>query len=200
MAVRTEALRFKDRAQWRSWLEQHHTTAKAAVLVIRRAKYRDLGLALDEAVEEALCFGWIDGTLRSLDERSYLLRFTPRRRDSVWSMRNIERVERLMRQGRVAAAGLRAVAAAKEGGAWEAAVRREEPDYIPDELMRVLRRTKGALSGFSALPRSRKKQLVHWLLTAKRETTQASRIAAIVDEALGSSSPTNRREVGRGRR
>ena len=141
-------------------------------------------MTLDDAVEEALCFGWIDSTLRSLDARRYLLRFTPRRRDSVWSIRNIRRVERLLREGRVAPAGKRTIVEAKRGGAWEAAVRREETDRIPEELARALRRQKGAIAGYRRLSNGRKKQLGHWLFAAKRDATRAARIAAIVAEAL----------------
>lgn len=141
-------------------------------------------MTLDEAVEEALCFGWIDSTLRTLDERCYLLRFTPRRRDSVWSIRNIRRVERLLREGRVAPAGKRTIVDAKRGGAWDAAVRREETERIPEELARALRRQKGAIAGYRRLSNGRKKQLAHWLFTAKRDATRASRIAAVVSEAL----------------
>ena len=193
MAAKNEPLRFENRMQWRSWLEEHHATASMVVLVIHKAKYRPGGLALEEAVEEALCFGWIDSTLRSRDERRYLLRFTPRRRDSVWSIRNIRRVERLVREGKVAAGGLRAVAEAKASGAWEAAARREEPDAIPEPLARALRRKKGGLAGYRGLHTGRKKQLLHWLFTAKREESKAARIAAIVAEALGASSPPDKR-------
>ncbi len=180
----TEPLRFRDRIQWRAWLQEHHATTPAAVLVVHKVAYRELGLTLDEAVEEALCFGWIDGKLRSFDSRSFLLRFTPRRRNSVWSIRNIRRAERLVGEGRVTAAGLRAIAEAKAAGAWEAAVRREDTERIPERLVRALRRRKGALAGYRALPDSRKKQLVHWLFTAKREDTRDSRLDAIVAEAL----------------
>ena len=123
IAVRTnpEVLQLSGRNQWHTWLEEHHADTPAIVLVLYKAKYRACGLALDEAVEEALCFGWIDSTLRSLDDRRYLLRFTPRRRNSVWSIRNIRQVERLISEGRVTPAGMRRIAEAKQGGAWEAA-------------------------------------------------------------------------------
>ncbi len=130
----TAPLRFANRTQWRSWLQEYHATASAVVLVIQRAKYRASGLGLEEAVEEALCFGWIDSTLRSLDERCCLLRFTPRRRGSVWSIRNVHRIKHLLEEGRVAAAGLQTIAEAKESGAREAAIRRAEPDRVPPEL------------------------------------------------------------------
>ena len=192
MAAKGEPLRFGNRAQWRSWLEEHHATATAVVLVIHRASHQTDGLALEEAVEEALCFGWIDSTLRSLDERCYLLRFTPRRRDSVSSIRNIHRVQRPVEEGRVATAGLRTIAEAKKRGAWEAAARREEPDRIPEQLARALRRKKGALAGYRSLPGGRRKQLLHWLFSAKREETRAARVTAIVAEALGGGSPPDR--------
>lgn len=191
MAAKPDVLRVKNRSDWRQWLEEHHATSPAVVLVIYKAKYRGCGIALDEAVEEALCFGWIDSTLRSLDDRRYLLKFTPRRRDSVWSFRNVRRVERLIREGRVTSAGMQKIVEAKQGGAWDAAVRREETDRIPEELAKALRKRKGAIAGYRALSNARKKQLVHWLFTAKRDVTRVSRITAIVAEALGESSPSN---------
>ncbi|MFC1499593.1 YdeI family protein [Candidatus Zixiibacteriota bacterium] len=188
MTAKPEVLQLSNRSQWRSWLEQNHATTPAIVLVIHKVTYRACGLGLEEAVEEALCFGWIDSTLHSLDDKRYLLKFTPRRRESVWSIRNIRRVERLTHEGLMTPAGRRKIEEAKLSGAWEEAARREETDRIPEELERVLRRKKGAIAGYRALSETRKKQLLHWLFTAKRDETRASRMNAIVSEALGDES------------
>jgi uncharacterized protein YdeI (YjbR/CyaY-like superfamily) len=179
-----EYLEFANRAEWRAWLEAHHDQETEAWVVQYRKAFRAEGLALEEAVEEALCFGWIDGLLRRLDEKRYVLRYSPRRRDSVWSVSNIERVERLIEQGRMREAGLEKVAAGKESGQWAAAIRREEVDVIPAELERALRRRKGALDAYRALTDSRKKRYIYWLQSAKRPETVRGRIERIVTEVM----------------
>ena len=176
---------FRDRDEWRAWLAAHHRDASEAWLVIRRKGVRDGALSLDEAVEEALCFGWIDGTLRSMDGQTYALRFSPRRATSIWSVRNLRRVERLIEEGRMTEAGLASVADARRSGQWDIAIARERTEEIPPDLARALRRRKGATAAYRALADSRKKQLLHWLFTAKRAETRQKRIAAIVSEVLG---------------
>jgi uncharacterized protein YdeI (YjbR/CyaY-like superfamily) len=180
-----EHLEFADRSEWRAWLEAHHAEQDEAWLVQYKKAFQASGLGYEEAVEEALCFGWIDGLLRRLDERRYLLRYTPRRRDSVWSMNNIGRVERLIREGRMREAGLRAMAEAKESGQWQAAIRREQVEIIPPDLEEALRERAGGVTAYHALPDSRKKQFIYWLQTAKRAATKQRRIEKIVEEVLG---------------
>jgi uncharacterized protein YdeI (YjbR/CyaY-like superfamily) len=133
-------------------------------------------------VEEALCFGWIDGKLKSLDAEKYALRFTPRRPNSVWSISNIRRVERLIKEGLMTQAGWEKIADARQSGQWDAAIKREQTDVIPPDLAKALRRKKGAIAAYRSLTDSRKKQLLHWLFTAKRPETRQRRIEAIVRE------------------
>ncbi|HSF80651.1 MAG TPA: YdeI/OmpD-associated family protein [Anaerolineales bacterium] len=178
----TNPLEFQNPAQWRGWLEQNHASAGEAWLVIYKKKYRAAGLALEQAVEEALCFGWIDGRLQPLDEKRYALRFSPRAPNSTWSISNIRRVEKLVAEGKMTEAGQQSVAAAKKSGAWEAALRRELVDIIPGELERALRQHPGAISAYKALPASRKKQYIYWLQQAKGAETARRRIRKIVAE------------------
>jgi uncharacterized protein YdeI (YjbR/CyaY-like superfamily) len=184
MAKPKNPLEFQDRNKWRAWLEVNHATKREAWLLIYKKKYQDLGLDLEEAVEEALCFGWIDGTLKSLDERRYALRFSPRTKNSIWSLSNIQRVEKLMSEGRMTDAGMLKVAEAKANGEWDAAIRREQVDSIPQDLENALREREGALSLYKALPASRKKQYIYWLQSAKRAETKQCRIQKIVAEVL----------------
>ena len=142
------------------------------------------GLSLEEAIEEALCFGWIDGKLKSLDEKRYRLRFSPRTAQSIWSMSNIRRVKKLIDEGRMTAAGRQKIAEAKENGEWEAAIRREQVDIIPEALESALRKIDGAITAYQALPASRKKTYIYWLQGAKREETKQSRIQKIIAEVL----------------
>ncbi len=185
MTATDDPLDFKDRAAWREWLQQRNSAASEAWLVIQKKHSRLPGLCLAEAVEEALCFGWIDGQLRRLDDERYLLRFSPRRADSIWSVINIRRVEKLTRAGRMTEAGLKKVAAAEESGQWQAAFEREDTETIPPDLERALRRHKAALAAYRALPASQKKQFIFWLQTAKTEPTRNRRIAEIIRRVLG---------------
>jgi len=183
-----EPLEFADRRAWRDWLASHHKLESEAVLVIHKKDFEAYGMGYEAATEEALCFGWIDGLLKSLDERRYLLRYTPRRRDSIWSVTNMERVERLMRDGLMVEAGLEKITEAKETGQWQAAIRREQVDVIPPQLEEELKRIDGGVESYHALPDSRKKQFIYWLQTAKREDTKRRRIEKIVAEVTGSGS------------
>jgi uncharacterized protein YdeI (YjbR/CyaY-like superfamily) len=142
-------------------------------------------LSIEEAQEEALCFGWIDHMSKSLDSSRFLLRFTPRRAGSIWSMTNIRRIEKLSRAGLMTPAGLEKVAEARRNGQWEAAVAREQTELMPADLQKALRRRKGAVAGYRILTASRKKQLLHWLLTAKSESTRQRRLEAILREVAG---------------
>lgn len=179
-----QTIAFADAAAWRAWLEEHHATAPEAWLLIQRARSTQPGLRLADAVEEALCYGWIDSTLKPADYDTYHLRFSPRKPGGIWSMTNIERAERLMAEGRMAPAGTAAVEAGKASGQWQAARERERTDVIPDDLHAALEQVSGALEAYQALTASKKKQYLHWLQSAKRATTRAKRIAAIVTQVL----------------
>jgi uncharacterized protein YdeI (YjbR/CyaY-like superfamily) len=136
-------------------------------------------VTLAEAVEEALCFGWIDGHLQRIDDESHALRFTPRGRRSVWAQSNKDRVERLIREGKMTPAGLAAVEAAKASGEWEAASAREEVGVVPEDLVRALREGE-AYETFTSLPPSHRKQYLYWVDDAKRDETRQRRIAETV--------------------
>jgi uncharacterized protein YdeI (YjbR/CyaY-like superfamily) len=185
MVEPADYLEFHDRNGWRAWLEANHSQADEAWLVHFKKGFQEGTLALSEAVEEALCFGWIDSTLRRIDERRYALRYSPRRPNSIWSQSNQRRVRRLIREGRMTTAGLAAVAQAQENGQWEAAARREQVDRIPPELEEGLRGRPDAREAYLALPPSRRKQLIHWIVSAKRPATRRRRIQAILEEVTG---------------
>ena len=122
MKIPANCITFANREEWRAWLEGHHTTEQEAWLLIRRKGAARGFLVLEDAIEEALCFGWIDGVLKPVDKESYALRFSPRKPNSIWSVNNQRRVEKLIQQGRMTPAGLEKIAEAKENGEWDAAV------------------------------------------------------------------------------
>jgi uncharacterized protein YdeI (YjbR/CyaY-like superfamily) len=105
----TNSLTFKNRQDWRHWLRENHATSVGVWVVLRKKNSKTLGVTYQEALDEALCFGWIDGMMRSRDSETFLQRFTPRRRGSIWSKRNRDRIVYLMEEGLMTEAGLRAV-------------------------------------------------------------------------------------------
>ncbi|MDH5199464.1 MAG: YdeI/OmpD-associated family protein [Candidatus Bathyarchaeota archaeon] len=185
----SEGPNFRDRVEWRRWLEENHSLEDGAWVIIHKKGSKREGLRYDEAVDEAVCFGWIDGGMRSLDGERFRLWFSPRRRGSVWSLLNRERVERLMEAGLMAEAGLRAVEDAKESGMWDTAyTSRVEPE-VPEDLMEALREDQEAWRNFEGFSNSAKLMYVHWVESAKREETRTKRISEVVRRAVRNIKP-----------
>ena len=173
---------FSNREEWRAWLEENHATKQEAWLFISRKGADRPLLLLEEAIEEALCFGWIDGVLRPINKETYVLRFSPRKPDSIWSVNNQRRVEKLIQEGRMTPAGLEKITEAKQNGEWDAAIARENVSSVPDDLVQALE-NNDAWIAFENWPASQKKQYLYWLESAKRLETREKRIRAIVEMA-----------------
>ena len=173
---------FKNREQWRDCLERHHDSESEVWLVLYKKNHRKTAFGLEEAVEEALCYGWIDSILKPIDSMKYMLRYSPRKKNSTWSRSNIDRVSTLIANGKMSCSGLAKVQEAKLNGQWEAAIKRERTEDIPNDLKNALRRRRGAIAAYRALKPSRKKRFLYWLQTAKQDITRKSRIQKIVDE------------------
>ncbi len=137
VGVDDEQFQPADRAAWRAWLAANHETARGVWAVTYRRAAGKPVVSYEALVEEALCFGWIDSTGRTLDNERGMLRFTPRRRGSVWSRPNKERVERLIAAGSMTAAGLRAIEAARADGSWDA-LNDVDALIVPDDLAAAL--------------------------------------------------------------
>lgn len=174
----------EDRETWRRWLEANHATASGAWLVTwRRASGRQ-PIEYEAAVEEALCFGWVDGRGDPLDELRSKLYFAPRKPRSPWARSNRERIERLTAEGRMAPAGTAVVERAKADGSWaifESVDRLE----VPSDLAAALDARRPARETWEAYPRSVKHGALSWVVLARRPETRARRIEAIA-EAAGS--------------
>jgi len=171
-----------DRAAWRAWLEANHATATGAWLVTRRARSGRVGLDYEAAVEEALCFGWVDSTTGRVDDDRGKQYFAPRKGRSVWAATNKARVERLIAGGRMAPAGLAAIERAKANGSWEIldSVERLE---VPGDLAAALEAHPPAASNFAAFPPSARKMLLGWIAVAIRPETRAARIRQVAEAA-----------------
>ena len=171
-----------DAASWRAWLEANHATSRGAWLVTRRPRSNRPGLDYEAAVEDALCFGWVDGTAGKVDDERSKLYFAPRKPRSGWAATNKARIERLTAQGRMASAGLAAVERAKENGSWELldSVERLE---VPADLAATLEARPPAATNFAAWPPSVRKQALTSLVQARRPETRTYRVRRIADAA-----------------
>lgn len=174
-ATEYEKVHLTTRNEWRRWLRSNHRTSPGVWLVSYKKATGKPRIEYEDAVEEALCFGWVDSKAGALDDERSMLTFTPRNPKSAWSKPNKERVARLIRGGHMAKAGLDAVAAAKESGAWTA-LDSVEALQVPPDLAKALAANKRAQNNFEGFPPSTKKNILWWIGSAKREETRAKRI------------------------
>jgi uncharacterized protein YdeI (YjbR/CyaY-like superfamily) len=175
----------RDRAAWRAWLAAHHATAREVRVVFRR-KGTGASVTYDEAVEEALCFGWIDGVKQKLDDTRYSHRFTPRRPGSAWSALNRRRAEAMIAAGRMQPAGQAAIDQARRAGTWDADRRAAAPPgaapEVPAELAEVLAREQPARRAYEALAPGQRRLWARWVGAAKQAETRARRAASAAEQ------------------
>ena len=179
----TGAKRFRCGEEWRRWLHENHGEENEAWVMIQKARSSDEGLRYEEAVDEATCFGWIDGKMTRLNDHEFTQRFSPRRPRSIWSRINRDRAGRLIEEGRMTGAGLRAVEEAKRNGRWEKVYTSREPPETPDDLLEALKESPEAHRNFMGFPNSARFMYIHWINDAKRAETRARRIKRVVERA-----------------
>ncbi len=172
---------FKNRAAWRKWLDEHHATARELWLVYYKKHTGKRSVLYEEAVEEALCYGWIDSQIRRLDDETYMQKYTPRKPGSNWAKSNKERVDRLSREGRMTPAGMAAITAAKQDGSWEKLDDIEEDPTVPPDLADALEKNPTAQRNFEGFAPSYRKQYLWWLGSAKRDETRKKRLLELVE-------------------
>lgn len=171
-----------DRQQWRQWLTDNYKTAPGIWFVFYKKKTGHPTLTYAEAVEEALCFGWIDSLPRKMDNERHALKFSPRKPRSVWSQPNKERIERLIANGQMTTAGLAKIEQAKQDGSWDALTDSDNL-LVPDELETALLANPVARANFYGFPPGARKIILGWIGSAKRPETRAARIAQTVSQA-----------------
>jgi uncharacterized protein YdeI (YjbR/CyaY-like superfamily) len=169
-------------AAWRRWLARNGEKETAVWLIIYKKDSAVPSISYNQSVEEALCFGWIDSKPNKRDQESYYLYFAKRKPKSVWSAVNKKRIEQLIRDGRMTAAGLRLISAAKKDGSWSVL---EESDnlVIPPDLQEQFSKNEKARNNFGAFPRSVKKNILEWIALAKKAETRKARIDQTVSLA-----------------
>jgi len=172
----------KSRADWREWLEKNHRLEQAVWLVFYRKKSANYNLSWSESVDEAICFGWIDSTKRTIDSEKYKQYFSKRKAKSNWSKINKQKVEDLITQGLMEKEGYISIETAKENGSWTILDAVEEL-VIPEDLKKELACHESSSEFFDSLSKSAKKVLLHWVLSAKRPETRQKRILEIAESA-----------------
>src|SRR3982751_82670 len=168
------------RADWRSWLAANHDREKEIWLVYNKRHTGQPRVEYDDAVEEALCFGWIDSIVRTIDENRYAQKFTPRKAKSKWSASNIERLARMMREGKMTPAGMAKAPPAEGNAAAVVPPAKRVGDAVPGYIEEAMRANGAAWTNFSSLAPSHRRQYVGWIEDAKKEETRRKRLAEAV--------------------
>ena len=181
---------FYDRKEWRLWLERNHTSEKEVWVIIQKKKSQRKGLKYQEAVEEAICFGWIDSKMNRIDEDTFRQRFSPRRRKSIWSRQNKELAMKLIKEGRMERAGYEIIEEGKRSGKWQKAYSSRTAPEVPDDLQKALQLSRKAQSNFKAFSNSTKLIYIHWIQSAKKTETRARRIKQVVERATKNIKPS----------
>jgi uncharacterized protein YdeI (YjbR/CyaY-like superfamily) len=176
-------VRPRSRQAWRDWLQKNHATSSGVWLVYAKKHSGLASLTYNDAVEEALCFGWIDSKINPIDDTFYMQVFTPRKPKSAWSALNKTRVERLVAAGLMTAAGAAVIAAAKKSGAWDASKHVDEL-VIPPDLSAALASNAEARRRWEAYTASRRKAVLYRLAGAKRPETRARYLREIIENMV----------------
>jgi uncharacterized protein YdeI (YjbR/CyaY-like superfamily) len=195
--VDLKKVRPRSRAAWRAWLEKHHATSRGVWLVFAKKHTRIPSPSYEDAVEEAICFGWIDSLVRSIDDRFHMQVFTPRKEKSAWSATNKARLKRLTKAGVMAPAGLAAVAAARKSGSWNsyAAV---DKMTVPPELQRALDAHPDARKNWPTYTASARRSFLHMINGAKRPETREKYVRRVIDLVSSKVSMTELRKEAMG--
>jgi uncharacterized protein YdeI (YjbR/CyaY-like superfamily) len=168
-------LTFKTQKEWEKWLSQNHDKSDGIWIRFYKKSSNLPTVTYAQALDEALCYGWIDGQAKSLDELSYLQRFTPRRKRSIWSKRNTEHIARLEKIGKMKPAGNLQVEQAKADGRWQAAYESPKNTVVPDDFLKELAKNKNANAFFKTLNKTNTYAIAWQLQSAKRPETRDRR-------------------------
>lgn len=183
-----ETIYASDRASWREWLAKNHRTSPGVWLIYYKVKSGKPSVRYKDAVKEALCFGWIDSKVKSLDEERYMQIFTPRKPRSVWSKLNKQYIEEIIEQGLMTEAGFEKIDAAKQNGSWTT-LDEIEALTIPMDLKQSLEANEAANRNFQAFSNSLKKNILFWIDSAKRPETRLKRIEQTINSAAQNRNP-----------
>ena len=173
--------KFASEKAWQTWLANNHDKSNGVWLMFAKKNTNNQTVAYTEALNVALCYGWIDGQKKSYDEQYWIQKFVPRQAKSIWSKKNIEHTERLIKEGKMQPAGLKAIEAAKANGTWEKAYEAQSKMTVPEDFLKALQKNKKANAFFKTLNRTNLFSIAFRLQTAKKEETRQKRIAKIIE-------------------
>ncbi len=185
----TETLYVTNRIDWRDWLQSNHQLKKEIWLVYYKKHTGIERIPYDDAVEEALCFGWIDSIVKRVDDETYVQKFSPRKPRSIWSALNKERVGKMIKSGLMTKAGLEKIKEAKKSGKWDEAYTSKKVVEIPSDLTIALSKNKVASTNFLNFADSYKNMYINWVNSAKKEETRQRRIMEVVNRASKNKKP-----------
>ncbi len=171
---------FETAADFRVWLDRNHASVSALIVGFRKVGSGQPSMTWPESVDEALCFGWIDGVRRRIDDQSFQIRFTPRKPGSIWSLVNVKKVEALLAKGRMRPPGVLAYEARTEGRTGVYAFERERPAELSDAEVRLFNQNKVAWHFFESCPASYRKVMRHWVVSAKQAATRERRLSQLI--------------------
>ena len=173
---------FATPAAFRNWLTAFHCERDELWVGYWKKATQRPSITWEESVDEALCFGWIDGIRKRIDEESYTIRFTPRRPDSTWSLRNIDRYRALATAGRIEPAGAAVYRLRTDENSGTYSFERESPATLTDAYLVRLRSDADAWADWQSRPPGYRRQVAHWIMSAKRESTRERRLAALIED------------------
>ncbi len=184
-----KALYFKSSRAWRRWLEKNHDKESEALLIHYKKGSGKSGVSYSEALDEALCFGWIDSRLKSIDDERFVLKYSPRKSKSIWSKVNKERAERLIEAHKMTDEGLARIEEAKKNGLWDAAYTNRVKERMTSDLKKALLTDRIAWNNFQNFANSYRNMYIGWVNSAKTEETRNRRIAEVVKRSHANKKP-----------
>lgn len=184
-----EPIIFTTQKKWRQWLDKNHDKIEVIWLALKKKDSKINCINYSEALEEALCYGWIDGIVNKFNDDFYKQRFTPRKSKSVWSLINKEKVKQLIKNGHMTDAGLSKIEEAKKNGYWQKAYTTVKNPEIPADLIGSLKKVPGAYQAFCSFAPSHQNMYIHWLNDAKKEETRKRRLEKIILWSLQKKKP-----------
>jgi len=185
----TNALLFKNRDEWRYWLEKNHAILNEIWLIHYKKSLGKKNLNHFDAVEEALCFGWIDSKLKKIDEERFILKYSPRKSKSVWSKINKDNAEKMISLGKMTQAGFDKIKEAKKQGFWDTAYTNLVKEPPPSDLKKALVINQTAWKNFQHFANSYRNMYIGWVKNAKNEETRKKRISKVVERSLHNKKP-----------
>lgn len=172
---------FRSKEEWQKWLNENHQIKKSIWVVIQKKASQKIGIRYEDAVLEAVAHGWIDGKVKRIDDDEFKQRYTPRRKNSLWSLRNRERANKLISEGKMTKMGMEKVEEAKRNGRWDSAYSSSRKNVvIPNDLNEALMKNVKAIDNFKAFPPHAQFMYIHWINEAKRQDTRKRRINTVV--------------------